>query len=152
MNYEKLIESYLTKGLLKKQMPNLRTVEKLILRARKDIKTARATLTIDEGIAYAVAYLAMLRAGRAVMLLKGFRPADGFQHKTVVEFISSLLGKEFSTIVAHFDNMRRKRNIFTYDISIAISKREAENALATAVEFVGLLEQFIKKNNPQMKF
>lgn len=152
MSYEKFVKDCLAKGLLKKQKPDFKTVEKLILRARKDIKTARANLTIDEGIAYTVAYLAMLRAGRAIMLLKGFRPADGFQHKTVVEYMSSFLGEEYRTIIEHFDKMRRKRNIFTYDVSVAISKREAENALETAVEFVSLLEELIKKNNPQMKF
>ena len=29
------------------------------------------------------------------MLLKGFRPSDGYQHKTVVEFMFHFLGKEF---------------------------------------------------------
>ena len=151
MIYEKFIEEYLGKGLIKKQKSDFKTTEKLILRSRKDIKTAKANLDIDESIAYTVAYLAMLRSGRALMLLKGFRPADGYQHKTVVEFVSHFLGKEFKTLVERFDKMRRKRNIFTYDVDISISKTEADNALTTARKFVELMEKIIEKENPQGK-
>ena len=152
MTYETFIKEYLEKGLIKKQKADFKSAEKLILRARKDIKTARANLSIDEGIAYTVAYLAMLRAGRALMLLKGFRPADRFQHKTVVEFMSHCLGKKFAMIVIRFDKMRRKRNIFTYDVAVSISKTEANNALNTAVEFVEIIEKVIKDEHPQIKF
>lgn len=91
----------------------------------------------------------MLRAGRALMLLKGFRPADGAQHKTVVDFAAYFLGKKFKTLVVHFDRMRQKRNIFTYEVNIAISRTEAENALDTSVQFVNLIKTIIKQDDPQ---
>jgi uncharacterized protein (UPF0332 family) len=152
MIYEKFTEEYLRKGLLKKQKPSFSAVEKLIMRSAKDLKTAKANLTIDEGIAYSVAYLAMLRAGRAYMLLKGYRPADGCQHKTVVGFISCVLSKEYKDMVERFDRMRRKRNIFTYEIDIVISRTEADSAFETAVKFVDLIKEAIKENNPQKYF
>lgn len=152
MTYEKFIGEYLNKGLLKRQKCNYRGVEKLILRAFKDLKTSKANLDIDEGIAYTVAYLAMLHAGRAFMLLKGFRPADGYQHKTVVEFMLHFLGKEFEIIVARFDEMRKKRNVFTYDVDISISKMEANNALNTAEKFIDLIKEIIKKDSLQTQF
>ena len=129
----------------------LKAVEKLVLRAFKDLKAAKANLDIDEGIAYTVAYLAMLHSARAVMLMKGFRPADGYQHKTVVEFMFHFLGKEFKDIVGHFDKMRRKRNIFTYEIDAIISKTEAETALDSALKFVNLVRNKIRKENPQLE-
>ncbi|MFH1338923.1 MAG: HEPN domain-containing protein [Candidatus Omnitrophota bacterium] len=149
MTYEKFIEEYLIKGLLQKQKSSFIAVEKLINRSLKDLKAAKANLAIDEGIAYTVAYLAMLHAGRAFMLLKGFRPSDGYQHKTVVEFMSYALGAEYKSIVERFDRMRRKRNIFTYEIDISISKTEADSAFETAVKFVDLTKEVIKKENPQ---
>ncbi len=152
MTYEKFLQEFLAKGLLRRQKSDLRTVEKLLLRAYKDLKTAKANLDIDEGIAYTVAYLAMLHAGRAFMLLKGFRPADGYRHKTVVEFMSHFLGKEFKLIVEQFDRMRRKRNIFTYEIDISISKSEATSALKTAEKFVDLVREIIQKGSPQTEF
>jgi uncharacterized protein (UPF0332 family) len=152
MIFEQFIKEYLAKGLIKKQRPDSKAAEHLVLRARKDVTTAEANLDIDEGIAYTVAYLAMLRAGRAIMLIKGCRPADGYQHKTVVEFMSFQLGKEFGHIVDRFDIMRRKRNIFTYDVAISISKTEAKSAIHTADEFVKLIERVIKEEFPQIKF
>ncbi len=94
----------------------------------------------------------MLHAARAFILLKGFRPADGYQHKTVVEFMSHFWGREFKVIVEQFDRMRRKRNIFTYEIDISISKSEASNALEKAKRFVDLIKGIIQKENPQMGF
>jgi uncharacterized protein (UPF0332 family) len=152
MRYEKFLEEYLTKGLLKEQKISLGAVEKLILRSEKDLKTAKANLKIDEGIAYSVAYLAMLRAGRAFMLFKGFRPVDGYQHKTVVEFMAQCLGEEYKSMAERFDRMRRKRNIFTYEIDVSISYTEAEGAFDTATKFVNLLKSIIKEENPQEHF
>jgi uncharacterized protein (UPF0332 family) len=152
MTYERFLEDSLSKGLLRRQKSDLRAVEKLLLRAYKDLKAAKANLDIDEGIAYTVAYLAMLHAARACILLKGFRPADGYQHKTVVEFMSYFWGKEFKVITEQFDRMRRKRNIFTYEIDISISKSEATNALDTPKRFVDLIKATIQKGNPQMEF
>lgn len=152
MSYEKFVEEYLNKGLIKKQRASLLSVEKLVNRSAKELNAARANLSIDEGIAYTVAYLAMLHAGRAFMFLKGFRPDDGYQHKTVVEFMSQVLGVEYRSIIERFDRMRRKRNIFTYEVDIAISKTEADSAFETAVKFVTLIKETVKRENPQIHF
>jgi hypothetical protein len=48
--------------------------------------------------------------------------------------------------------MRRKRNIFTYDVDIAISKTDAINALDTATQFVDLMKKLVQKENPQLEF
>lgn len=152
MTYEKFIESYLNEGLLKKQKTSHSAVEKHILRSHKDLRSAKANLSIDEGVAYTVAYLAMLRAGRAFLLLRGFRPTDGYQHKTVVEFMSHALGEEYKSVVEHFDRIRKKRNIFTYEIDIFISKKEAGTVFETAVQFVELVKNLIRKENPQAHF
>ena len=149
MTYKQFIDEYSSKGLLKPQTPSLHAAKKIIQRASQELLAAKANLVIDEAIAYTVAYLAMLHAGRALMLVKGFRPIDGYQHKTVVEFTSHVLGDEFKAIVAHFDTMRRKRNIFTYEVDITISKTEAKNAIETAKEFVAIIDKAIKTHDPQ---
>lgn len=86
------------------------------------------------------------------MFLKGYRPVDGYQHKTVVEFCSIILGNKYKNLTQHFDRMRRKRNIFIYEVNISISPTEVENALITAKEFVELIKEIITKANPQHKF
>ena len=86
------------------------------------------------------------------MFLKGYRPIDGYQHKTVVEFCCIILGDKYKKLTQHFDRMRRKKNIFTYEVNISISKTEVENALKTAREFIELIKENAEKANPQHKF
>ncbi|MDP2923565.1 MAG: HEPN domain-containing protein [Candidatus Omnitrophota bacterium] len=152
MTYKRFVEEYLSKGLLKEQKANVSAIEKIAIRAERDSMTANANLAIDEAIAYTTAYLAMLRMARAFMLFKGFRPSDGSQHKTAVEFMTFFLSEESKVLAEHFDRMRRKRNIFTCDIDISISKTEAENAIGIASKFLCAIKELIKKENPQIEF
>ncbi len=94
----------------------------------------------------------MLHAGRALLLIKGYRPNNGYQHKTVVDFAAIVLGSEFKTLTQHFEKMRRKRNIFIYELSISISETEVENALKSAATFIQAIRDIIEKGNPQHTF
>ncbi len=152
MTFDNFIEDYTKRGLIKEQKRNLGAIEKIISRSHKEIKAAEANMKIDEGIAFTIAYTAMLHAGRALMLCKGYRPANGYQHKTVVDFASVVLGDKYKTLVQHFDKMRRKRNIFTYEVSISISETEAKNALTYAINFVKTIRNIIEKESSQHKF
>jgi uncharacterized protein (UPF0332 family) len=149
MTYEDFVKENLGKGLLKTQKADAKAIEQSMARACKDLRTARAILGIDEGIAYTTAYMAMLRAGRALMLAKGLRPADGYQHKTVVEFVAHALGSSVRNLADRFDKMRRKRNVFSYDVSI--SPTEARNAIATAEKFVTVIINLLDKESSQGK-
>jgi uncharacterized protein (UPF0332 family) len=151
MSYEEFVKEYLRKGLLQKLNTDWSAIKKLMLRSEKDLKAARLNLSIDAGIAYTVAYLAMLRAARAYMLLKGLRPKDGFQHKTVIEFLEQAWQEEAKPLILRFDRMRRKRNIFTYETEAPITRTEAESGLKTAVEFVQLIKELLKKEDPEFK-
>jgi uncharacterized protein (UPF0332 family) len=150
--YETFVKRYLRDGLLKAQRCDFDAINKLILRARKELEASRANLNIDAEIAYSVAYTAMLRAGRALLQTKGLRPADGFQHKTVVDFVSFMMGAAYGDLTKHFDIMRKKRNMLTYELTPTLSKTEAKNAIRHAEEFVNSVADIIRKENPQTKF
>jgi uncharacterized protein (UPF0332 family) len=152
MTFDNFIKEYTKRGLLKKQPKNVKAIENLISRSYKEIEAAEVNITIDEGIAYTIAYTAMLHAGRAIMLFKGYRPHDGYQHKTVVDFTSILLGERYKTLTQRFDKMRRKRNIFTYEVSISISEEEVRNALKSANDFIKAIRDLIEKEDSQHKF
>jgi len=152
VNYKEIVKELLNRGLIKKQEVNFNQIDALLLRAKKDLIASKANLEVDEEVTYNYAYLAMLRCGRAIMFVKGYRPTDGQQHKTVIEFAGKVLGGKFVIIVKKFDNMRRKRNQFTYDPFLPVSKLEAENALKTAEEFVKKIVELVRKENPQQKF
>jgi len=152
MNYEKLFNDFLNRSLIKKQEVNFLQIEKLIQRAQKDLIVAEKTLTIDEEVAYNYAYLAMLRSGRALLFLKGYRPSDGQQHRTVIEIAQVIFGKKFELLIEKFDKMRRKRNQFTYDPFFPVSRTESVKALKTAGDFVSIVSDLIKKESPNQHF
>ena len=141
-------EAYIKKGLLKQQSVNFKQIERQIARTEKDLKTAAKVLTDDPEWGATIAYHAMLRAGRALLFSKGYLPADGAQHKTVVELTHELLGKEYSLLVNKFEKMRRKRNLFFYESNPFGTSTEAENALKTASELIRVIEELIRKEKP----
>jgi len=152
MDYKDTVKIMLDHGLIKKQKVDFSQIKALLIRAQKDIVVAKANLEIDEEVTYNYAYLAMLRCGRSIVFMKGYRSVDGQQHKTIIELSGEILGEEFKGIVKKFDRMRRKRNQFTYDPFIPVSKIEAENALKTAENFVKTVLKLVQKENPQLRF
>lgn len=145
-------ESYLKKGFLKRQRVNFKQIEKQIVRAGKDLATAQSVLTQDPEWAATIAYHAMLRAGRALLFSEGYLPADGGQHRTVVELTHALLGKDYSELVERFERMRRKRNLFFYESDPFGTRAEAENALKAASQLLRVIQETIRKRNPQLHF
>ena len=145
-------ESYLRKGLLKHQKANFKQIEKQIIRAKKDLKTAKDILQKDPEWGATIAYHGMLRAGRAYIFSKGYLPADGAQHKTVVELTGILLGKGYLLLIEKFEKMRRRRNIFFYESDPFGTTTQAENAVQAASELTRVIEKTIQRENPQLHF
>jgi uncharacterized protein (UPF0332 family) len=152
MSYKDRIKVMLDQGLIKKQKVDFPHIEALLLRAQKDIIVAKSNLEIDEEVTYNYAYLSMLRCGRAIIFLRGYRSVDGQQHKTIIELSGEILGKGFKNLIKKFDRMRRKRNQFTYDPFLPVSKTEAEDVLKTAEEFVAKVIKQVQDENPQLGF
>jgi len=152
MSFETFVTKAIKQGLIKEQEINFSSIQKMISRSYEEIRAAKANMKIDQGIAFTVAYTSMLHAGRALMLSKGYRPSDGYQHKTVVDFTANLLGEKYKTITQRFDSMRRKRNIFTYEVSISFSETEVNSALKSAESFIQTVRDIIESEDPQHKF
>ena len=148
----KTFEKYLRKGLLKKQTSNFDQIEKQLQRAAKDLLTAKHVSDKDIQWAATIAYHSMLRAGRALLFANGVLPADGQQHKTVVEITGNLLGQEYELLVQQFERFRRKRNIFFYDSEESVTSTETRRALKTANELLEVIIEKIQTMNPQASF
>jgi len=147
-----LINNLKSQGLIKEENIGFDQVSKHVIRAHKDLKVARANLSIDSEAAYNYSYLAMLRMGRALMFSFGYRPIDGQQHKTVVQFCEEILGEKLKQLVSSFDRMRKFRNKFTYDeAGILVSRQQTEQSLKKAESFVKEVAKFIQKKNTQKK-
>ena len=93
----------------------------------------------------------MLKAGRALLLLEGYVPDDGAQHKTVVDVVSAVLGKEYENLTNQFDRMRRKRNEMTYEAGALISQSESQKAFSDSILLIRQVLSEVKLKNPQLK-
>jgi uncharacterized protein (UPF0332 family) len=147
----KLISRLEREGKIRKQKAGFVQVEALLEDAILDLEEARRIQGIAERATYLLAYTAMLKAGRALLLLNGYVPDDGAQHKTVVELTSAILGEKFKDLTEQFERMRRKRNDLTYQGGTLLSKSEAQNALSSAISFIQNILKKVKTQNPQLE-
>jgi uncharacterized protein (UPF0332 family) len=143
---------WVNKGLIKEEQPDLAQIERQVVRARKDLRTFLLVVEQDPEWASTIAYQAMLRAGRALIFTHGFLPADGQQHKTVIEITGQLLGKDYDLVIRHFDRMRKKRNVFFYDSEDANNLTEARKAVDTARDLIEAVKNKIRSVDPQHRF
>lgn len=145
MNYEKFLKD----KLIKKQKPDFRQISKQLQRALKDLKTAEANLKIDLTWSLAIAYHAMIRAGKALMYSKGYLPTTKKSHKTIVEFTKLILGNEYHTLISKFNRLRRKRHDFIYDSENHITNQEAKSSLIIAKKLIDQIIALVKSENPE---
>lgn len=147
------LNEYIEKKLIKPEKIGIDQIEKVIKAADKNLSVAEKMLSIDEGHAYETAYTAMLHAARAFIFIKGYRPTTSFQHKTVVSFTANFLGDNYKILIEKFDYMRKNRNKFIYEPwKFNVSMTDARSALKSAREFVEIIKEAIKKENPQAHF
>lgn len=149
---DKLISKLETEGKIRKQKAGIVQIEALLRQAILDMEEAKKILHLAQRATYLLAYMAMLKAGRALLLLKGYVPDDGAQHKTVVEMTAAILGDKYKDITAQFETMRRKRNEMTYGAGALLSKSEAEKAFSDAIALIQKILAEAKALNPQLEF
>jgi uncharacterized protein (UPF0332 family) len=140
------LEELLRKGQIGRIRKDSRLVEKTLRLAERDLKTAKDNLK-DKNYdwALAIAYNAMLQAGRALMFHCGYKPKGEFKHVSVVKFAKAISSKCITEDgVAVLDRMRRKRHQAVYDLPQVVSRAEAKEALALAEEFVSSIKTAIK--------
>jgi len=146
MGYEELRE----RGLVEEIRPDFRQISGLLGRALKDLSTAQATANIDTEWAYAIAYQAMLRAARAIVMAEGWRPRGRDQARTLVQLVGEIVGEDARSLVNSFDRMRRRRQDFMEEMGTPIPRYEVEGALADARAFTEKIVELAKMKNPQL--
>ncbi|MFQ6082187.1 MAG: HEPN domain-containing protein [Candidatus Aminicenantia bacterium] len=143
MNSEKLSAS----KMWEKIEINKELVKKSLSLAERDIKTAKNIFKDkDYDWCLAIAYNAMLQAGRALMFSEGYRPKGEYKHVAVIEFVKSRFGREFADqMLFTFNKTRKKRHIAVYEQVDIVSKDEARNVLNWAEKFVNRTKEILEK-------
>ncbi len=134
----------LDKGLIEPGHFSREQVEDLLKIAQRDLATSGEVIESAHEWAYAIAYNAMLQAGRAFMFEEGYRSRGEGHHLTVIKFLRAGLDPELASTISVMDRIRRKRNRSMYDTVGSISLKETGEAVETARDFVGNICRIIK--------
>ncbi len=148
---DRLLKKLERAGKIRKQKAGSIQLEALLKEAILDLEEAEKIVHIATRATYLLAYNAMLKAGRALMLSQGYVPDDGAQHKTVIEMTAVMLGDQYKDLTDQFESMRRKRNEMTYEAGTLLSKSEAEKAFSDAVAVLKRALEEVKSRNPQLE-
>ena len=142
------LDELLRDKIIHKINPGQRLAGRALLRARRDIATAGTLIGSGEfDWSLAIAYNAMLSAGRALMFSRGYRPSSTDGHVAVVRFLHAVLGAEASDrMVMAMNGLRKKRHVIVYEEIGVVSEDEARQAVRWAEEFVNKMETMIKTN------
>lgn len=132
------LEELLSSGLVRRVRPSRASALKALRLAKRDLKTAERLLeSRDYDWCLAIAYNAMLQAGRALMYSMGYRPSASHGHVAVLKFLRAAakdkLGEDLLTLL---DRARRKRHRAVYEEAEVASREEAEECLKWASRFV----------------
>lgn len=115
-----------------------RTPAQLLLIARRGL--AEAARTRPDGLRYAAAHLAALRAAAAVLAARA-RPAPTRRNRiTSVWALLVVVAPEFGEWAAFFANGASKRAAAEAGIPRVVTAREADDLLRAAEEFVSVIE------------
>lgn len=148
MTYKDTISSLIKSGIISKAPVDYSSIDNLMKRAEKDLNTAKRNIDIDEECAFTYAYNSMLHCGLALMNSQGYRPKHVEKHKNIVRFCDSFLGNDFSDLIIIYNYMRKSRHKFLYEPDVPCTKKEAEDVLENATDFLTRISAIIKKENP----
>ncbi len=152
MIYKNTISLLIKSEIISKAPVDYISIDNLMRRAGKDLKTAKRNIDADEECAFTYAYNAMLHCGLALMNSQGYRPKHSDKHKNIVRFCDAFLGREFVGLINIYDYMRKSRNKFLYEPDVPCTKKEAAEVLDSATEFLNKIATIIKKESPQAEF
>jgi uncharacterized protein (UPF0332 family) len=124
-------------------------IERFLLSAEKKLASAQKILAFDEEACLQQAYEAMLKASLGFMLSHGFRARSQLGHHiAIIEFARARIGKKYAGLITVFDRLRRKRNTALYDDTGFVSHHDAEQALASAGQYLKVIRADISARKP----
>ena len=151
MNLKDLLTKLENQGKLKRQPTKPDYLNSLLHAAQRNFKAALANVDDFEEVAFKSAYEGLLQISRVVLLINGYRPDDGGQHKTTFMVAEAILGKDFKKLINRIDIYRIKRNNSIYEPTGLITKTEAKNILKTAKEYWNKVKKYLKEKDDQLE-
>lgn len=105
---------------------------------------------LDNDTRLSIAYNAALQCCVAALAARGYRAGHEAHHYRLVQSLKYTINIDAS-IIRLLDDFRRKRNISDYERAGTVSQQEATEMLELATKLRDLVEQWLLKNNPELK-
>jgi uncharacterized protein (UPF0332 family) len=121
------LEELLRDNGIRKIKPDRNVALKSLEHAKEDIETAKILIENEKyDWALAIAYNAMLQAGRALMFSRGCRPSSREGHLAVIKFLHVVLGEGAGEkLVIALNGTGKKRHRVVYEDMDVVSESEA---------------------------
>ncbi len=152
MSLENLLNRLLKEGKIRKQNTDIHYLNGLLNAAHNNFLAAKYNL--DGGFldtAFKSAYDGLLQISRVVLLLNGYRPDDGEQHKTTFIVACAILGDDFSVLIDKIDRYRIKRNNAIYQPVDFISKSDVAGIFDSAKEYWSVVKKYLQTEKKQFE-
>jgi len=134
---------------LRPQQVDWAQIERFLQSADKKLASAHKILAFDEEACLQQAYEAMLKASLGFMFSHGFRArSQPGHHIAIIEFVRARVSKKYMSLLTMFDRLRRKRNMALYDDTGFISRQDAEQALESARQLIGVIRADVNSRKP----
>jgi len=151
MSSEELLNRLTREGKLKRQRTDTAYLNNLIEAAKRNFEAASLVKGKVDEAAFKLFYDGLLQIGRVILLLNGYLPDNGEQHKTTFSVAGEFLGSEFSSLIIKIQKFRIKRNDCIYEPMGLISKSETDAIYKTPQEFWHKVTEYLRKMNPQLE-
>lgn len=151
MNSKNLLNELIKTGKLKKQATDIHYLNGLLEAAKRNFEAAGLVKSKVDEAAFKLIYDGLLQISRVVIMLNGYRPDDGEQHKTTFTVAGELMGSGFREFIDKIQRFRIKRNNCVYEPTGLITKSEVEAILDTAKEYWPKVKKYLQAKNPQLQ-
>lgn len=151
MHLERLLIKFLKEGKLKEQTTHVEFLNNLLEGAKRNFDAASLIRGKVDEAAFKLAYDGLLQIGRIILLINGYRPTDGEQHKTTFTMAGAFLGEDFNRLIRKIQRYRIKRNVALYEPRSLVNKSETAAIFTTARDFWQHVKVYLRDKNPQLK-
>lgn len=100
MSLKKLLNQLVKEGKLQRQDTGVDYLNSLLNAAKRNFEAAALVKGKIDEAAFKLVYDGLLQIGRFILLLNGYRPDDGEQHKTTFLVAGELLGKKYNGLIS----------------------------------------------------
>ncbi|MBN1637165.1 MAG: hypothetical protein JW920_11655 [Deltaproteobacteria bacterium] len=142
------LQSWLSNGWLVSHRTSPQEIADLFAVADRDLKDSQ-TPGLSSDWQLNIAYNAALQAATAALAACGYRAAREAHHYRIIQSLAYTI-EASPGLVIQFDRFRKKRNIGAYDRAGAVSDHEASEMVLLAQKIKKEIEDWIKKNYPEL--